>query len=108
MLLIHSSQKAKLYLKQLPNAHDKMATDGRWIVCQYSPILTSCFDILTSDFVIDHTLALSCESVRETGNFLSMSTNVFVGGDISDLAYYETVVDINCENTSLFRVSLLT
>ena len=56
MYLIHSCQKTKLYLKQHPNRHDKMASDWRWILCQFSPILTYWFNII-------HTLTLYCESI---------------------------------------------
>ena len=51
MYLIHSSQKTKLYLKQIPNGHDEMATRGRWFLGQYSPKLTSAFDF-SSAFVL--------------------------------------------------------
>ena len=52
MYLIHSSQKTKLYLKQIPNGHDEMATGGRWILGQYSPKFTFAFDF-SSAFVFD-------------------------------------------------------
>ena len=67
MYLIHSSQKTKLYLKQIPNGHDEMATRGRWFLGQYSPKLTSAFDF-SSAFVFDitlfHTFVHSRERVK--------------------------------------------
>ena len=39
-----------------------------------------------------HPFLRECES-----DIFFMSTNVFVGGDICDFAYYETVKDNNCE-----------
>ena len=97
MYLIHSSQKTKLYLKQIPNGHDEMATRGRWFLGQYSPKLTSAFDF-SSAFVlryhfVPHFRAFSRKG--ESGNFLSMSTNVFMGGVIRDLANFESLIDLS-------------
>ena len=40
-----------------------------------------------------HSVLRECE----TGNVLSMSTNIYVGNDITDIVYYESLKDTICE-----------
>ena len=117
MYLIHSSQKTKLYLKQIPNGHDEMATRGRWFLGQYSPKLTSAFD-LSSAFVLryhffPHFRVFSRKG--ESGICLFHVNQCICGRcDSWSRKFWEFDRPIiskdwyHLQNTSLFHVSLLT
>ena len=99
MYLIHSSQKTKLYLKQIPNGHDEMATGDHSRKMSSWSTFTFAFDFssaLVFDMLLIHTFVHTYESVK-AAIFLSMSTNVFIGGVIRNLANFESLSDTICK-----------
>ena len=73
MYLIHSSQKTKLYLKQIPNGHDEMATGDHSRNMSSWFTFTSAFDF-SSAFVFD--MILIHTFVQNLANFESLSDTI--------------------------------